>query len=155
MTSGGARARSGPPPDRNARRNRTTDHGGWIHLPAEGREGDAPDWPLSRPTKFERERWTAEWLRPQAIMWERRGWEVQVALYVRTLRVATGPKASATSTSSLLRQMVNLGLTEDGLARNRWIIDDAPAEVAPRRASSSSAKERLSVITGGGDARAS
>lgn len=157
MSSGGARARSGPAPDRNAlRRNRTSDRGGWIHLPATGREGDTPAWPLPRATKFELERWEAEWLRPQAIMWERRGWEIQVALYVRTLRIATGPKATATATSSLLRQMVNLGLTEDGLARNRWILDEAPAAPqAPRRAASSSAKDRLSVITGGGDARAS
>jgi hypothetical protein len=152
--SGGARSRSGPAPDRSAvRRGRQGDHG--IHLPAEGRQGETPDWPLNRPTKFEREVWEREWRRPQAVMWERRGWEVQVALYVRTLRQAASVKASAGTTTNLLRQMVNLGLTDDGLARNGWVIDDGPAPAAPRRPATSTAKDRIRLIQGGADAAAS
>jgi hypothetical protein len=47
MASGGARARSGPPPDPDAlRRDRKSDPK-WITLPAEGRDGPTPEWPLS------------------------------------------------------------------------------------------------------------
>lgn len=149
MPSGGARSRSGPAPSRGG--------SGWIHLPAAGREGETPEWPLGRVTKFEREVWEREWRRPQAVMWERHGWEVQVALYVRTLRAASMPKASSATTTNLLRQMVNLGLTDEGLARNGWVIDAGPvAAKAPPRAATSSAKDRIRLLQGGGaDARAS
>src|SRR6185369_1931074 len=123
---------------------------GWVHLPAAGRDGPVPPWPLGRPTKFELETWEREWLRPQAVMWERRGWEVQVAIYVRTLRVASSPKASSATTTNLLRQMVNLGLTDDGLARNRWIIDDqAAAAPKSKRPPTSTARDRLTMLQGG------
>lgn len=153
MSSGGARSRSGPTRDPNAIRRGRNGDSGLTPLPVSGREGDPPAWPLARPSKFERETWEREWRRPQAIMWEKLGWEVQVALYVRTMRQATSPKASAGATTNLLRQMVNLGLTEDGMARNRWrIVDEPAAAAAPRRAPSTSAKDRLKVI-GGTDAR--
>jgi len=155
MTSGGARARSGPPRDPGAIRRGRTGDSGMTPLPASGREGEAPPWPLARPNKFERETWEREWRRPQAVMWERLGWEVQVALYVRTMRQATSSNASAGTMTNLLRQMVNLGLTEDGMARNRWRLVEEPAAAAPRRAATSTAKDRLKMITGGADARAS
>lgn len=48
MPRGGARVNSGPPPDPNAlRRNRPEDKAGWKMLPAEGRLGDPPAWPLA------------------------------------------------------------------------------------------------------------
>lgn len=48
MASGGARARSGPPPDPTAlRRDRKSDSAKWVILPAEGRQGPTPEWPLS------------------------------------------------------------------------------------------------------------
>lgn len=52
MTSGGARARSGPAPDPNALR-RTRDAKEWIKLKREGR-GDvpAPEWPLEPPPEI-------------------------------------------------------------------------------------------------------
>lgn len=47
MPRGGARVNSGPPPDPNAlRRDRKEDKAGWTILPAEGRQGDLPVWPL-------------------------------------------------------------------------------------------------------------
>jgi len=155
MPSGGARSRSGPPRTRDAIRHGRSGDSGWTHLPAAGRDGPLPEWPLGRSVKLEREIWEREWRRPQAVMWERRGWEVQVAIYVRTLRAASLARSSSATTTNLLRQMVNLGLTDDGLARNRWIIDDQPAAAAPRRPTTSTAKDRLSVLRGGADARAS
>jgi hypothetical protein len=45
--SGGARANSGPPPDPMAlRRDRPQDQDTWTSLPAEGRTGRIPPWPL-------------------------------------------------------------------------------------------------------------
>lgn len=158
MPSGGARVRSGPPRDPNAiRRGRSPDRSGFEYLPAAGREGEAPPWPLpGRPTKFERERWAVEWRKPQAIMWERLGLELQVALYIRTVRLSLVRGAAAGLTTARIRQETDLGLSRVGLAANRWIIEQAvPAPVAPRRAPGASAKDRLSVITGGSDARAS
>lgn len=155
MPSGGARSRSGPPAQRDSlRHGRNGDN--WQHLPRSGREGDPPAWPLTRPNKFERETWEREWRRPQAIAWEALGWEVQVALYVRTLRAAAGPKATSGNTTNLLRQMVNLGLTEDGMARNRWVIDGGPVEVQRPRPATSTARDRIRMIQGGArDAAAS
>lgn len=154
--SGGARARSGPARNPNALRRGRGGRSSLIQLPAGGRAGDPPPWPLGRPNKFERETWESEWARPQAVMWERLGWVIQVALYVRTLRQAAVPKAAATTTTNLLRQMDMLGLTAGGMATNGWEISDEPAAaVAPRRAPGATAKDRLSVLSGGADARAS
>ncbi len=154
MPSGGARSRSGPPRQRGAlRRGAMGDD--LMHLDPRGRQGDPPPWPLSRAVKFELDTWAREWSRPQAIAWERSGWEIQVALYVRTLRMASSPKASAGTTTNLLRQMENLGLTEAGMARNRWAIAPAPASSAPARPAGSTAKDRLRSIQGGRDEAAS
>lgn len=47
MARGGARVQSGPPPDPDAlRRDRPEDKAGWTILPAAGRQGAAPKWPL-------------------------------------------------------------------------------------------------------------
>jgi hypothetical protein len=158
MTSGGARPRSGPPRDPNAiRRGReSVDRSGFVHLPAAGRDGETPAWPLGRPTKFELEQWEQLWRRPQAIMWERLSIDVQVAMYVRTLRDASKSGAAATRMTALLRQTDSLGLSVAGLAANRWVIEEAPAEpVTSRRPASSSARDRLTALQGGRDTRAS
>lgn len=53
MPRGGARANSGPPPDPNAlRRERPSDKETWRTLPAEGRQGDPPAWPLLADLKL-------------------------------------------------------------------------------------------------------
>lgn len=58
MPSGGARARSGPPPQRDAIRNGRAG-ADWIRLPASGREGEPPPFPLPRSTRRERELWAS------------------------------------------------------------------------------------------------
>ncbi len=151
MTSGGARARSGPPPDPNALR-RDRDRGEWVHLPATGREGEPPPWPLSRQKPREKVLWAAEWRRPQAVMWEKRGQELEVALYVRAVVVAEGSKATASDRTVVLRFLEDLGLSQAGLARNRWIIDAERAEVKQYRATgteTASARDRFKVVDGG------
>lgn len=140
------------------RRGRAPDRSGIVRLPVTGREGEPPAWPLpGKPTKFELQRWAVEWSKPQAIMWERLGWELQVALYIRTIRLSLKAAAPAGLTTARLRQEDNLGLSSAGLASKQWVIEeDAPAaSIASRRPAGVSAKDRLSVITGGARARAS
>jgi hypothetical protein len=155
MPKGGARARSGPAPDPDALR-RERDAGEWTILPAEGREGATPYWPLVGQSDRESELWEAMWEKPQALMWERYGQELEVALYVRRLAEAEMPDASVTL-SVLVRQLSDsLGLTTPGMRANRWRIDrpteeddtlsrpDAAPAVAP-----TSARARLRAVAGG------
>ncbi len=91
-------------------------------------------------------------------MWERLGLELQVALYIRTVRQSLVRGSASGLTTARIRQETDLGLSRAGLAANRWIIESGdPAPAAPRRAPGASAKDRLSVITGtgGSNARAS
>lgn len=153
MPKGGARARSGPPPDPNALR-RDRDAGEWKILPAAGRPGDPPDWPLLEQTDREAVLWADLWTRPQAVVWEAQRQDLEVALYVRRLAEAEVADSSV-ALSTLVRQMADsLGLTTPGLRSNRWRIDAAPAEAtaakpkaAPARAR---ARDRLRVVGGSG-----
>ena len=148
MPSGG-HARSGPSPDPMSLR-RDRDKAEWRHLPASGREGPAPDWPLTRASPRETELWIDEWRRPQAIVWEENGQAQEVALYVRALVVAERPKATTSARLLVMRQLDALGLTTAGLRSNRWIIDQAKEQVTrtddPDHAST---KARFRSIAGG------
>lgn len=153
MTSGGARNRSGPPPDPNAlRRDRKSD-GEWTTLPLR-REGDPPVWPLTGQSDREVELWAVFWSRPQAAQWEKLGQDVEVALYVRNLAQAELPGAPV-NLSTLVRQQADaLGLTIPGLRTNRWRI--AGDQVAAKRAEKSAterppqtaARDRFKVVGG-------
>lgn len=94
---------------------------------------------------------------PQALMWERYGQELEVALYVRRLAEAEAPEAKVT-VGVLVRQMADsLGLTTPGMRANRWRID-RPGEPTgqPQRPALAgaparkSARDRLKVVPGGG-----
>lgn len=155
MPRGGARSRSGPPPDPTAlRRQRDADD--WVALPATGREGDPPEWPLGgRQTIRERELWERLWCKPQAIMWERRGQELDVALYVRRFREAEKPGAPVAVSTWILRMADALGLSEAGLRVNRWRIVHRPVS-APAAGGDEvqgpaqpSARDRLRVVKDG------
>lgn len=149
MPKGGARTRSGPPPDPNAlRRDRKSD-GEWTSLPAEGREGDLPEWPLADQSGREVVLWAAEWRRPQAVMWERNGQQLEVALYVRQV-VDAEARGATTASRTLVRQMMDsLGISSPGMRSLRWRITSD--EVAERRGQSPrvSARDRLKAVSGG------
>lgn len=157
MAKGGARARSGPPPDPAAlRRDRPSDKDGWTDLPAEGRKGKTPAFPLDAPTKRELQLWAEEWKRPQAIEWERNGQFLEVALFVRTFAGAESPKATAAERTLVRQQMDALGISLPGLLRNRWrILPVEPVEkptaprAAPARRSTGTARQRLRAVNGG------
>ena len=154
MASGGARARSGPAPDPNALR-RDRDAGEWTVLPADGRRGATPDWPLSEQSIRETELWADLWTKPQAIMWERFGQDLEVALYVRRFTEAE-LMDSRVNLSTLVRQMADsLGLTTPGMRANRWRItaeEPVPAKPAGRgrTTAAKSSRSRLKVVPGDG-----
>ncbi|MGC5033066.1 hypothetical protein [Micromonospora sp. DT229] len=158
MASGGARTRSGPPPDPNAlRRDRKSD-GEWTVLPVEGRAGDPPAWPLvdhedAGWADRELELWRTLWRKPQAVMWERLGQELEVAQYVRRLVEVEQPGARA-NLHTLVRQLGDaLGLTIPGMHTHRWRIAEAtevkrPAAKKAAAPARKAARDRFQVING-------
>lgn len=154
MPKGGARSRSGPAPDPDALR-RERDAGEWTILPAEGRQGATPDWPLTEQNDREAELWERLWTLPQAFMWERCSQDIEVALYVRRLVEAEKPDAFV-NLGTLVRQMADsLGLTMPGMRANRWRIerpsedDQAPAGPSGPTIAPTSARARLRAVSGG------
>lgn len=129
MPSGG-HARSGPAKNPNAVR-RDRDPMTLIHLPAGGREGDPPPWPLTKPNARERALWADEWRRPQGVAWEQLSLDLEVALYVRNVVDAERRNASATTRRLVLSQMDRLGITVAGMTKNGWDIADDAGDARP------------------------
>ena len=158
MPRGGARVVSGPPPDPNAlRRDRPGDKASWTTLPAEGRAGKPPAWPLTEQTDREIELWNDLWSRPQAVMWEKLGQEYEVAMCARMLARAEAPKSSVELLKTVKQFFDSLGLSTAGMLRNRWRLSDGaageqasstPTRRAPARMSS---RSRLKVVPSAGD----
>ncbi|EFQ84725.1 hypothetical protein HMPREF0063_10066 [Aeromicrobium marinum DSM 15272] len=156
MPKGGARVNSGPPPDPNAlRRDRPKDKDGWMTLPAKGRRGRVPRFPLL-PHKARAEQdvgddpdgskltvvraedlddrelqlWREAWKTPQAEAWEKFGWHHDVALYIRHLAAAELGDMKA---ASEMRQWSDrIGLNPVAMLRLRWRI--SVDELGARRA---------------------
>jgi hypothetical protein len=156
----GGHARSGRVPDPEALR-RDRDEGEWTVLPAEGREGDPPEWPLSEQSHREAELWTVLWAKPQAIVWERLGQQIEVALFVRNVARAEQPGSPVNLGTLVRQQSDSLGLTTPGMRANRWKVDrggqvqekPAPARRGRSPRSATPARERaLTVIDGGAGA---
>jgi hypothetical protein len=185
MPKGGARVRSGPPQDPNSgasdRRRAaakktaststrteptsiTTNEFNPLALPAAGRKGRVPAFPLPKILRFvmvqggdgklskqvdtgvsnefrkrELEIWAALWKTPQAVAWEREPYRwPTIAKYARVMvSTESDPDASA----ALLAQERNLrnecGLSPDGLKQNGWAI--APDQLAQKRAAKKAA----------------
>lgn len=137
-----------PPKDNPVRRNSRV---GPTLLPAQGREGPAPDWPLNGdPSLEEKIAWARFWRTPQAAAWEQLGDGCirTVARYTRMVVESEKPGASA----SLLGQVSNLedklGLTPRAMRMLLWQI--APNEVATaREGRSESVRERLRALETG------
>jgi len=113
-------------------------------LPAGGREGDAPDWPLDLGNPSEMQLWRDLWATPQAVAWENFGWTRVVARYVRCVIIAEGMDKDALSESRQLED--RLGLTPKAMRMLMWQI--APDEVAEQRASTPapSARGRIKAV---------
>lgn len=142
----GLSRRSGPPPDPDSL---TQTDGDWTVLPAEGRKGPVPEWPLSSPTGRELELWAGEWCRPQAVMWEQAGQELEVALFVRSLVKAEAHEASTNARTLVRQQMEALGISVPGMQRNRWKIGQIEPVDADVEPDDDDVRNRLTVVAGG------
>lgn len=151
----------GPPPkaaDQRARRNASV---AMTPLPAGGRQGDPPPWPLPvLPVRDDDEDlhpheivlWAELWATPQAVQWERLRWTREVAQYTRWKTLAEFGSLDAGKEA---RQLADrLGLSPLSLLRLRWEIIGAPEIEAqvPSKRTRAKARSRYSVLAGGGDA---
>jgi len=125
-----------PKPD-GQRRRRNAPMANTLKLPAEGRAGVAPEWPVGlEPSARARVVWDGLWSTPQAVAWERLGWTRVVARYAqmvadseRDLSEVEDPKvylALSRAQAALmpeLRQLEDrLGLTPMSMLRLRWEV---------------------------------
>ncbi|MBT2213468.1 hypothetical protein [Actinomadura sp. NEAU-AAG7] len=121
------------PPKWNPARGKTQGRGP-VTLPAEGRVGDPPPWPLDgKPTRREAAAWRALWALPQAVAWERFGWTRGIARYCRHMVRAEASDASPALLAQTLAMEDRLGLTPKGMRLLLWEValpadDAAPAE---------------------------
>ena len=135
-------AQTTPPKPDAVRRNARV---GPLVLPAGGRKGTPPAWPLSAQTAAERDAWKQLWATPHAVAWERLEWIRTVARYCRVMVAAETRGASA----SLLAQTAvledRLGLTPKAMRMLLWEI--AADEVAQKReAGPASARSRVKAV---------
>ncbi len=133
VTRGGARNRSGPPPDPKSGRS---DRRGlnFTALPAEGYDGEPPTFPLPDVSERELEVWASAWRTPQACAWAQPSehWRVRtVALWVRTTVRCEAGDAPATLLGQLHRFADQIGFTPAGLRENGWAV--ARDEMAAKR----------------------
>lgn len=154
MARGGARARSGPAPTSTDRSHKAKANAeGWTTLPADGRDGPLPAWPLISPSDRELDLWERLWESPQAVMWETLHLDFEVASYVRLLVRAEAPRSSAIIWGQVKQVAESLGLSASGMARNRWTVasvNDDSDQSTPQAAVSPVADlaARLKAVSG-------
>lgn len=115
----------GPAPSPNARRRNARPS--FRRLPAAGRKGDVPVWPLSKATAGEALLWAQLWASPQAVMWEEYGWTRTVARYTRITVAAERPHANAALLGEARQLEDRLGLNPKAMRSLGWEI--APPDV--------------------------
>ena len=163
---GGARARSGPPPDPNSARS---DQRGYrlSALPSEGFQGRIPRWPLparvgaseeesKRIAARERAMWRWAWRTPQAWGWAQpqEAWRIPtVAMWVRTFVICESDAATAADKNSLHRFAEQVGFTDAGLRLMGWKVaapisddDEEPAEDEPQGEEDDPPQRRLRAV---------
>ena len=100
--------------------------------------------------------WGELWEKPQAIMWEQLGQVLEVALFTRTLIEAEQVDAKVDVRKLARQYLDSLGLSVQGMLRNRWkIVAPTPdveeldeEDFAPVRRS---ARDRMKVVAIRGD----
>jgi hypothetical protein len=122
---------------------------GPLMLPASGRQGPVPRWPLpGHEDPFELAAWAQLWATPQAAAWENLGWTRTVARYCRVMVAAERPDATAALLAQATSLEDRLGLTPRSMRMLLWQI--APDEVAEKRGGrSEGVRERLRAVETG------
>lgn len=117
---------------------------GPLKLPAEGRKGDTPAWPLGEPSEAEAVAWGELWRTPHAVAWERLGWTRTVARYCRVMLEAEQRDAPAKALAEARQFEDKLGLTPKAMRMLLWEI--ASDEVAEQRTSGTGARKRIKAV---------
>lgn len=105
---------------------------GPLMLPASGRQGPPPEWPIpGARIPAEILAWAQLWATPQAVAWETLGWTRTVARYCRVMIEAERDDASAAMLAQCSVLEDRLGLTPKAMRALLWQI--APDEVAEKR----------------------
>lgn len=123
----------GPAPKPEGQRRRRNAVPGTVVLPAAGRSGPIPAWPLDGSTAAELALWSEVWVSPQAFAWEALGMERVVARYVRVVIGAEARDAAGALLGECRQLEDRLGLSPMALLRLRWVIG-GEADVAPELA---------------------
>jgi hypothetical protein len=120
----------GPIPKPPGQARRPNRGGVFTYLPAAGREGAPPVWPLGKPNKREAEVWASLWRLPQAVAWEAGGaFNAVIARYAR-IAVQCEGESSAALLGELRQMEDRLGLNPVSLAKLRWqVVDQPPPEL--------------------------
>ena len=157
MGRGGARNRSGPQPDENSLKSARIGYS-LTALPAQGYDGEIPEFPLPGLTTREGEVWLTAWRTPQAAAWSLEPWRLTtIAMWVRWSVRMEDPEASSALGNVVVRLADQVGMTPAGLKENGWKIA-AAAETAeraqkakPRVTPSSRARGNLAVVPNDAD----
>lgn len=105
---------------------------GPLLLPAGGRKGPTPKWPIEPPADAEEKaHWARLWRKPQAVVWEQQELHEVVARYCRIAVAATKRDAYASVMAQASSLEDRLGLTPRAMRMLLWQI--APDEVADKR----------------------
>lgn len=137
----------GPAPKHPSERRRQNPTAAMVQLPAEGRKGRSPRWPLGKASSDEREIWTRLWSTPQAKAWERLGYHRVVARYARLLTKAEDADAPITLLGEVRQLEDRLGLTPMAMLRLRWeIVPDEVSEQRGSRSKKSGRRRRVKAV---------
>lgn len=121
---------------------------GITNLPAGGRKGNPPPWPIpGLLDEAERLLWEQLWSSPQAAAWESMGVATcrEVARYCRLLIVAESDGSKAADHAQATALADRLGLTPKAMRLLLWQI--APDEVAEKRQETSDGvRQRIRAV---------
>lgn len=157
MTSGGARAKSGPPPTPGSGRSDARGMN-FKALPAEGYNGEIPEFPRKAVHGSEMKHWNAVWRTPQASLWATPQWSFMiptVALYCSLMAQSETPEYPVGILSQIRGLAGEILLTNDALTRAGYTVsvdelgerrEGAAGPTAPKRGGS---RGRLKVAGDG------
>lgn len=126
----------GPAPKKNARRRNARPD--WVTLPAAGRPGKPPKFPIPVPPGKDGKRgqhpagladlWRELWASPHAVQWERLGWTRTVARYALLVLFSESAQRGSGKASEEARHMEDrLGLTPMAMKRLQWEVAEVAA----------------------------
>lgn len=117
---------------------------GPLKLPAGGRQGDTPVWPLPGGATAETlALWAQLWHTPQAVAWEHLEWTRVVARYTLIVQAAERLEREAMTEARQLED--RLGLTPKSMRLLLWeVVSDELADV--RTLANNDARKRIKAV---------